>query len=525
MMINCCFFFFSNFIRIDDGNENWTASNRPLYRTPDQIDPAILSCGPCPSTPSKDLCSQLVDSPHLSSSAPDVRTIRYSKQSLLDLRECELSKRKPEHIGRAWSRIGISGEGEPSDNSGSMSRYDGNSSNRNADGTYSRGKVSGTSLSASSSSSSLANTSSSTYLLPLFACKRRPAVNEMKRSNMMPPKKDDVSGSPTSLSRRSGSNNGNVASSSSGGPNTGYSSNSAEARSGERRIGSGRIPMRDTWNDFRADSEKENSSKSNADSGDGVPKGAAEKFSTSTETDDQTSSGVNASEPVSFRPSGGLLGLRDRQRENDQQTPAAVVPPAVHPHMLSRTGILGNSILDKDRTDFRERIALSGNEDRYERRSYNNRDRGEYGMGNIDKERNTRMSGNHHNHNSNSRYGGGSMGSHSHYSYNSGDNRRRMYNDSRSNANEEPEWFSGGPTSQNDTIELRGFDDPPPRSRGSRRSPFAVSEAKEYGGIKSCLRCPTIRMLSNFLNPGSCRAKSFSLYFNMKSNVKFIREL
>lgn len=410
-----------------------------------------------------------------------MRTIRYSKQSLLDLRESELSKRRPEHIGRAWSRIGISGEGDPNDNGSSMSRFDGNSSNRNADGMYSRGKVSGTSLSASSSNSSLANTSSSSYLLPLFACKRRPAVNEMKRTNMMPPKKDETSNSPTapsSSSRRTGSNNGNSANNGSGGAtslNNSYSSNSAEARSSERRIGSGRIPMRDTWNDFRAVSEKENSTKSATDGGEGTQKSVTEKYGTtypaSSETEEHASSGgVNANEPVSFRPSGGLLGLRDRQRENDQQTQAPTIPPPVHQHMLSRTGILGNSILDKDRTDFRERVALGGSEDRYERRSYN-RDRGEYGMSNIDKERNTRMSGNHHSHNNNSRYGGG-MGSHSHYSFNSGDNRRRMYNDSRSNANEEPEWFSGGPTSQNDTIELRGFDDPPPRSRHSRRSPI-----------------------------------------------------
>ncbi|PNF25668.1 hypothetical protein B7P43_G00632 [Cryptotermes secundus] len=36
--------------------------------------------------------------------------------------------------------------------------------------------------------------------------------------------------------------------------------------------------------------------------------------------------------------------------------------------------------------------------------------------------------------------------------------RRRAYSDSRE---EEPEWFSGGPTSQHDTIELRGFEDIP----------------------------------------------------------------
>lgn len=246
--------------------------------------------------------------------------------------------------------------------------------------------------------------------------------------------------------------------------------------------------MRDTWNDFRGGSEKENSS--SADGGDGIQKGAPEKYSASTESEEQTSSGggVSASEPVSFRPSGGLLGLRDRQRENDQQTPAIPVSPHVVPHMLSR-GILGNSILDKDRTDFRERVALGGNEDRYERRSYNRDRGGDYGISNIDKERNPRMGGNHHSHNNSSRYGGGGMGSHSHYSYNSGDNRRRMYNDSRSNANEEPEWVSGGPTSQNDTIELRGFDDPPSRSRGSRRSPAVNDGAdkaiEQNNGIQS----------------------------------------
>lgn len=411
-----------------------------------------------------------------------MRTIRYSRQSLLELRASALSMRKPEHIGRAWSRIGIPGEGDPSDSGGSMSRYDGNSSNRSTEGSYSRGKVSGTSLSASSSNSSLANTSSSTYLLPLFACKRRPAVNEMKRTNMMPPKKDDVSSSPTALSRRAGSNNGSsISSSNASGANNNYSSNSAEVRSSERRIGSGRIPMRDTWNDFRQGSEKENATKSSADSGEVAQKGATEKLNNASAETEETTSSVTASEPVSFRPSGGLLGLRDRQRENDQPTPSATVPPAVHPHMLSRTGILGNSILDKDR-DFRERVALGSNEDRYERRSYNRDRGGDYDrMGSIDKERNSRTSGNHHGHNSNSRYGGGGgMGSHSHYSFNSGDNRRRMYNDSRSNANEEPEWFSGGPTSQNDTIELRGFDDPPSRSRGSRRSPFTVSADAKF---------------------------------------------
>lgn len=60
-------------------------------------------------------------------------------------------------------------------------------------------------------------------------------------------------------------------------------------------------------------------------------------------------------------------------------------------------------------------------------------------------------------------------GGHDRYSqYGYNDNRRR-YND-RSHANEEPEWFSGGPTSQNDTIELRGFEDPAPDKSPTPRS-------------------------------------------------------
>lgn len=56
-----------------------------------------------------------------------------------------------------------------------------------------------------------------------------------------------------------------------------------------------------------------------------------------------------------------------------------------------------------------------------------------------------------------SRYNQDRMNSFSQYSFSSNDNRgRRQYNDRNA---EEPEWFSGGPTSQNDTIELRGFEE------------------------------------------------------------------
>lgn len=49
------------------------------------------------------------------------------------------------------------------------------------------------------------------------------------------------------------------------------------------------------------------------------------------------------------------------------------------------------------------------------------------------------------------------MNSYSQYNFKSNDDRgRRQYHDRNA---EEPEWFSGGPTSQNDTIELRGFEE------------------------------------------------------------------
>lgn len=38
--------------------------------------------------------------------------------------------------------------------------------------------------------------------------------------------------------------------------------------------------------------------------------------------------------------------------------------------------------------------------------------------------------------------------------------RRDSYNRHGGGGEDEPEWFTGGPTSQNDTIELRGFEKP-----------------------------------------------------------------
>lgn len=148
--------------------------------------------------------------------------------------------------------------------------------------------------------------------------------------------------------------------------------------------------------------------------------------------------------------------MRDRERGNEPQsntTPTSTqrIPPQ---HILSRPGIGTGTILEKDRTEFRDRSSM--NEERFQRRSFNR----DFGMG-MEKERNIRgVGGNsssssrndHHHHNSsnsnNSRFGGSSMNS-SHYNSNNQNNHyhhRRGYND-RSYQQEEPEWFSGGPTS------------------------------------------------------------------------------
>lgn len=169
-----------------------------------------------------------------------------------------------------------------------------------------------------------------------------------------------------------------------------------------------------------------------------------------------------------LRPGGGLLGLRDRQRENEQQQQQSqsTIGAASHPHIARTILSSNNSILDKDRSDFRERSVLGDERDRYERRPFN-RDR-DYGISDVGKDRNPRMGDSDRmpggRYNSNSARNDRMNSYSSQYNYN--DNRRRY--DSR--AAEEPEWFSGGPTSQNDTIELRGFDEWPSRTKGSKRS-------------------------------------------------------
>lgn len=111
-----------------------------------------------------------------------------------------------------------------------------------------------------------------------------------------------------------------------------------------------------------------------------------------------------------FRPGGGLMGLRDRERDNNTK---------------------------EQRNDYYR------DDNKYDRRSYNNNMRDD-GKDNMNQ--NSRM--NHRN----NRYSNQNSNHNNHYN----NHRNNRYMDNRE---DEPEWFSGGPTSQNDTIELRGFDD------------------------------------------------------------------
>lgn len=58
--------------------------------------------------------------------------------------------------------------------------------------------------------------------------------------------------------------------------------------------------------------------------------------------------------------------------------------------------------------------------------------------------------------------------------------RRRTYNDQKDHQ-EEPEWFSSGPTSQHDTIELHGFDDADERGGNNAKSKKPTPAQKKKG--------------------------------------------
>ncbi|KAL0129049.1 hypothetical protein PUN28_004031 [Cardiocondyla obscurior] len=168
-----------------------------------------------------------------------------------------------------------------------------------------------------------------------------------------------------------------------------------------RRIGSGRILTRDIW-DFRTENEKIESER----------------------TDYGFRSGTTA---------GGSLRDRDNRDSRDGKE-------------RDRDRDMRERERDRDRDGLRER------DDRFERRSFGRdygdrgereRDRGDRGGG----ERNDRS--NHQVDRDKDR------GREKRFS----NDRRRTYSDTRDS--DEPEWFSSGPTSQHDTIELRGFEDIP----------------------------------------------------------------
>lgn len=165
-----------------------------------------------------------------------------------------------------------------------------------------------------------------------------------------------------------------------------------------RRIGSGRILARDIW-DFRPENEKIE------------PERADYGFR----------SGTTGGGSLRDRDNRDNRDGKERDRERDIRE------------------------RERDRDNLRER------DERFERRSFGRdygdrgereRDRGDRGV-----ERNERT--NHPTDRDKDR------GREKRF----GNDRRRTYSDNREL--DEPEWFSSGPTSQHDTIELRGFEDIP----------------------------------------------------------------
>lgn len=318
----------------DDDYDSSKQSNNEKYD-----DPAILSCG----------SAQMED------------RIRYDRDHLLKLRNAPLSRKRPEYVleglsmRKLWCRT--------SDLMvGNEERSSGRSTNNNSHEYRSNGTT----------------TPSSTYLMPLFAVKRRP--NETKSVR----KPDGTETTTTSTTTSTTSNSAPMRRS--------VFMSGSQLSSGssalDRRIGSGRIPTRDTPWEFRSEKEP-------------------------------------IDQEFSFRPTSGLINIRERDRERslNSESQQKLQPQ----HRMTQ--------LDRDYRD-----------DRYEKRTTYNR---EYDR---DKERSGRMIGNANN----------NMGGNMRFSSGHNNERRRMFSENRT---EEPEWFSGGPTSQNDTIELRGFDEPEPEER------------------------------------------------------------
>lgn len=158
-----------------------------------------------------------------------------------------------------------------------------------------------------------------------------------------------------------------------------------------------------------------------------------------------------------------MLGLRDRDRggsTGSSVTASAAngnvepLPPVLPPPQRS---LLDRNDYRNDRNDRNERSERE-RDDRYDRRPFGRE---------FEKDRMGGGSGNSRGSHQNSRYSSNMQ------SGGGGNDRRRMYNENSGRTIEEPEWFSGGPTSQHDTIELRGFDEPEPDEKPPPPTPPA----------------------------------------------------
>ncbi|KAK5638593.1 hypothetical protein RI129_012888 [Pyrocoelia pectoralis] len=160
--------------------------------------------------------------------------------------------------------------------------------------------------------------------------------------------------------------------------------------------------------------------------------------------------------------SGCFVPLKENQRANRQHSPIGGKNDGAHighreiPQGTRRIG--SGRILSRDVPwDFQEKQAVDNDfgyrrDDRFERRSFGR----DYDM-NKDKDK----------HGRNNRF----------------NERRRIPSENR---DEEPEWFSGGPVSQADTIELRGFDDSDCEKIGKKKLSNAQKKRlKERGTVKT----------------------------------------
>lgn len=182
----------------------------------------------------------------------------------------------------------------------------------------------------------------------------------------------------------------------------------------ERRIGSGRILSRDVSWDYRPDKDL-------------------------IETNDYRSS--------------SNLGYRDRERDmRDVREPR---DSRESRERVDRDKEYRNKEYDRerDREERFERRAINRDYDRGEKESRNSRISSRYSSSYNSNTDSHGGSGHHNNYSSSNHY-------HSNHH-----DRRRLYSDN--GRDEEPEWFSE-PTSQTDTIELRGFDDPLPEDEDTK---------------------------------------------------------